>query len=318
MRLWISRLRLQKHCISALSSHWNSHPSTRLLSAVVTKQSSKERCSHYSLLIPLYNQNALHLCLFGTFVTFVIAVTDNCRPKTPQVCCIRSRQDVQRLSIESSGKTLRSDFDLSSLHPITWFCVCVCVSTDSKAALRSSALDCGTFTGKWRLLKRWCDDCIAGICCHWNWWLHDWMRRRNQPQCGADGGKGLCFKPAHVYERQRLCHRKDPTSGFQAEWVHHHCMEAEWKQYMKAGHIFCVICPLQLIFGWSTKLWRNLEATIPWVVLALSVCINAKQASKEKKNTKKSSFSGRFLSGKTPQVRRCWDSVVSTTWKFQM
>lgn len=49
-------------------------------------------------------------------VTFVILVIDNSRPKTPQVCCFFSRQDVQRLSIESSGKTLLSDFDVSFQH----------------------------------------------------------------------------------------------------------------------------------------------------------------------------------------------------------
>lgn len=131
------------------------------------------------------------------------------------------------------------------------------------------------------------------------------MWRRHQPQCGADGGEGLCFQPAHVYERQRLCHREDPTSGLQAEWVHHHCtwklnQSSTWK--LDVHSVSSV--PLQLIFGWSTKLWRNLEATIPWVVLASFVCVAwiAKQASKEKRKRKrkKKQFFGQVSEWKNP------------------
>lgn len=132
--------------ISAPSSHFTVVLRLVLMLARIKKIIVQSKARPSPLLIPLCYENCHHLCLFVMFVT---AVTDKCRPKTPQVCCFRSRQDVQRLSIESSGKTLPSDFDLSSLHPMRSLCVCVCVCAriDSKTALCFSASDCGTFTG---------------------------------------------------------------------------------------------------------------------------------------------------------------------------
>lgn len=88
---------------------------------------------------------------------FVRAVRDACRPKTSQVCCFLSRQDVQRLSIESSGKTLLSDFDLSSLYPMRWLCVSVCLPSCDQGT-DSKWLDFITITinAKSCPIKSWC------------------------------------------------------------------------------------------------------------------------------------------------------------------
>lgn len=123
-------------------------------------------------------------------------------------------------------------YDLSSLYPMRWLCVSVCLPSCDKGT-DSKLLDFRTFTGNAKSYptKSWCV-CTTGICCHWNMWLHDWMWRRSQAQWCADGRKDLCFQPAHVYERKRITHRKDPTSGLQAEWVHRGCrihpMQESW------------------------------------------------------------------------------------------
>lgn len=53
----------------------------------------------------------------------------------------------------------------------------------------------------------------------WDSWLYNWMRGRSETQSTADRGEVICVESALFYEGQRYTHRKDPTSGLQAEWV---------------------------------------------------------------------------------------------------
>lgn len=60
----------------------------------------------------------------------------------------------------------------------------------------------------------------AGLCdCHWDPRLHESMWGRRDASSVTDGGESVCSKPARFYEEQRFTHRKDSTSGLQAEWV---------------------------------------------------------------------------------------------------
>lgn len=96
---------------------------------------------------------------------------------------------------------------------------------------------------------------------HWNTGLYDWMWGRSKAWTSADGGEGFCVKPALFHEGQRHAHRTHPTSGLQAEWVHW-CLHITRKPFKSkfGSHVWFFY--LQLIFGGSSKLWRNSGAMI--------------------------------------------------------
>lgn len=136
-----------------------------------------------------------------------------------------------------------SDFDVSfrHLHPMRRLRVSFLPNCDNTFNCKIgfySAVDHVTFTGAAWLRFFFPDASVFSTLgfslCHWDPWLHDWMWGRCEARSSADGGEGICIKSALLYEGQRYTHRKDPTSGLQAEWVH-----------------YCLCCWMNTILTWN-------------------------------------------------------------------